>query len=214
MSTLMRAPRECGSWFWDLDEVAAPGLESALAMAARMADVLGKHELLTPHRLEYDWYVLDSGGIDITTSLALTVPLGDPRLPERVLRSRPSGFPDAEVDDIHVVGTGTWIDSQGKTHREPRLVDLSVSPAPVGLSAELAVHHDVWGWFDFAGRPHPDVHQHNAPRLAAALQDLNSSLGVKGEPGEVTYFGFATELGIGTPDALDDGSGPDVTDRL
>jgi hypothetical protein len=24
MSTLMRTPRECGSWFWDLDEVAPP----------------------------------------------------------------------------------------------------------------------------------------------------------------------------------------------
>lgn len=214
MSTLMRAPRECGSWFWDLDEVAGPGLESALLVASRMAEILGHHQLLAPHKIEYDWYVLDSGGIGIKTSLALTIPLADPLLPERVLNSRPSGFPNAEVDDIHVVGVGTWINSSGELRREPRLVDLSVSPAPVGLSAELAVHHDIWGWFDFAGRPHPDVHQLNAPRLAAALQDLNSMLGIKGEPGEVTYFGFATELGIGTPDALDDGSGPDVTDKL
>ncbi|WDV51304.1 hypothetical protein PV963_13420 [Streptomyces coeruleorubidus] len=214
MSTLMRAPRECGSWFWDLDEVAAPGLASALVVASKMTELLRRHELLTPHRLEYDWYVLDSGGVGITTSLALTVPLEDPRLPERVLSSRPAGYPDAEVDDVHVVGAGAWIDAEGKPHLEPRLVDLSVSPAPVGLSAEISVHHDIWGWFDFSGRPHPDVHQHNAPRLAAALQEINSMLGVKGEPGEVTYFGFATELGIGTPDALDDGSGPDVTDKL
>jgi hypothetical protein len=36
----------------------------------------------------------------------------------------------------------------------------------------------------------------------------------KGKPGEVIYFGFGTELGIGTLDALDDRSGPNVTDKL
>ncbi|MBL1095180.1 hypothetical protein [Streptomyces coffeae] len=214
MSTLMRAPRECGSWLWDLEEFAPPGLESALTTAARMAEVLAAHDLLTPQRLEYRWYVLDSGGINITTNLALTVPLSDAALPERVRGSRPVGFPDADVDDLHVVGPGRWVDAQGTPHTEPRLLDLSVSPAPVGLSAELAVHHDIWGWFDFAGRPHPDVHQRNAPRLTAAIEDLNALLGVSGEPGEPTYFGSATELGIATPDARDDGSGPDVTDRL
>ncbi|MFI9308353.1 hypothetical protein [Streptomyces triculaminicus] len=214
MSTLMRAPRECGSWFWDLEDVSQPGLDSALAVAHRMAEVLERHGLLTPHRLEYSWYVLDSGGIDVTTTLALTVPLGDSHVSERVLQSRPCGFPDAEVDDIHVVGPGTWIDAKGESRREPRLVDLSVSPAPVSLTAELAVHHDIWGWFDFAGKPHPDVYQRNAPRLKAALQELNSILGVDAEPGEATHFGFASDLGIGTPDAYEDGSGPDLTYKL
>ncbi|MFB7656291.1 MULTISPECIES: hypothetical protein [unclassified Streptomyces] len=179
-----------------------------------MAEVLRGHELLTPHRIEYGWYVLDVGGIGVTTSLALTVPLGDDRLPERVVSSRPSGFPKAEVDDIHVIGPGGWIDAGGQAHREPRLIELSVSPAPVGLSAEVSVHHDIWSWFDFAGRPHPDIYQRNAPRLAAALEELNSVLGVRGEPGEATYFGSATDLGIATSDALDDGTGPDVTDKL
>ncbi|MCA6095305.1 hypothetical protein LE181_24460 [Streptomyces sp. SCA3-4] len=214
MSTLMRAPRECGSWFWDLDEVAEPGLESALAVAARMAAVLNRHGLLTPHRLEYDWYVLDVGGVGIRSNIALTVPLDDPSLPDRVLKSRPSGFPEADVDDIHILGAGTWIDAEGNAHREPGLVDLSVSPAPIGLSAELAVHHDVWAWFDFSGTPHPDVYGRNAPRLTAALQEISSMLGVTPEPGEATYFGYASGLGIGTPEANPDGSGPDVTDSL
>jgi hypothetical protein len=189
-------------------------LESALSTAAVMAEVLRRWELLTPHSLEYGWYVLDTGGIGVTTSLALTVPLGDKRLPERVLNTRPSGFPNAEVDDLRVIGTGNWIDASGVGHREPRLIELSVSPAPVGLSAEVLVHHDVWAWFDFAGRPHPEIHQHNAPRLAGALEELNSVLGVRAEPGEATYFGSSTDLGIATADALDDGTGPDVTDRL
>ncbi|MEU9099793.1 hypothetical protein [Streptomyces sp. NPDC048361] len=78
----------------------------------------------------------------------------------------------------------------------------------------MTVFHDIWGWFDFAGRPHPGVQERNAPRLAAALTDLNPMLGVNAEPGEATYFGISGDLGVETPDALEDGSGPDVTDRL
>ncbi|MFD7169764.1 hypothetical protein [Streptomyces violascens] len=216
MSTLMRAPRECGSWFWDLDEVVGPGLEPALATAAQMAEILSKHGLLTPHKLTCDWYVLDVGSIGITTTLMLANPASGPgpSLPERIRQSRPQGFPAAEVADIHMVGSGTWIDAHGNQHIEPQLVDLSVSLTPIGLSAELSVFHDIWGWFDFAGRPHPEVHEQNAPRLAAALTDLNSMLGVNAEPGEATYFGISGDLGVETPDALEDGSGPDVTDRL
>ncbi|MDX3580233.1 hypothetical protein [Streptomyces europaeiscabiei] len=214
MSTLMRAPRECGSWFWDLDEVAAPGLESALTTAGRMSEVLVRLELLTPAKLEYGWYVLDLGSTGITSSLELTTPLGDPSLAGRLLGSRPTAFPTAEIDDLHVIGTGTWIDEAGKARQEPRLIDLSVSPGPTGLSAELSVHHDIWGWYDFSGRPHPDVHRHNAPRLASALKELSSLLGVSPEPGEPTYFGSATPEGLATPEAYEDGMGPDLTSRL
>jgi hypothetical protein len=183
-------------------------------MAARMAEALREYGLLMPpHRLEHDWYVLHAGGIGVSTGLALTVPLGDARLPDQVLRSRPSGFPNAEVDDIHVVGSGTWIDAEGKPHSEPRLVDLPVSPNPIGLSAELAVHHDIWGEFDFRGQPHVDVWKHNAPRLASALQVLDSLLGVAAEPGEATYFGRAEGYGIHGPEVVD-GRGPDLTDLL
>ncbi|MFD5131559.1 hypothetical protein [Streptomyces olindensis] len=214
MSRLMRAPRECGSWFWDLDEIAEPGLESALAIAARMSDVLIRLELLKPAKLEYGWYVLDSGTTGISCSLELSVPLGDPSLPDRLLGSRPAAFPTAQIDDVHIIGPGAWIDATGKAHLEPRLIDLSVSPAPTGPAAELSVHHDIWGWYDFSGRPHPEVCRNNAPRLATALQELASAFGVAPEPGEPTYFGTATADGIATPEAYDDGMGPDLTSRL
>lgn len=35
----MRAPRECGSWFSDHDEVVEPGLELALRTAAGLSTV-------------------------------------------------------------------------------------------------------------------------------------------------------------------------------
>ncbi|MFI2431346.1 hypothetical protein [Streptomyces sp. NPDC018693] len=214
MSTLMRAPRERGSWYWDLYDFAGPGLEPALSVAARMCDVLARFELLAPSELKYSWYVLDAGPTGITSILDLVKPLGDPSLPERVRGSRPAGYPTADIADICVLGSGKWIDVSGQPRTEPGLVDLSLSTAPTGLSAELSVHHDVWGLYDFAGRPHPEIFRNNAPRLAAALRDLTALLGMPPEPGEPTYFGAATVDGLAEPDADDQGMGPDLTNRL
>lgn len=215
MSMLMRAPQPCGSWFWDLSEVEEPGLVSALKIAARMVDVLRGYDLLDPVMLEYRWYVLGAGSTGVTSGLLIpTTPLNDPKLPEKVLASRPNGFPDAEVGDLEVIGSGLWITSEGGSRKESRLIDLSVSPDPFGPSAEVAVHHDIWCWFDFSGRPHPEVYNQNAPRLAKALEDLTSVLGVAPEAGEPTYFGHAHGYGISTPDSCDDGLGPDLTDKL
>jgi hypothetical protein len=98
-------------------------------------------------------------------------------------------------------------------HCERDLVVLAVSPDSRHLWAEVAVFHDVWGYFDFAGTPHPDVQERNAPRLAAALRALDSLLGVVAEQGDPTYFGRAEGYGVETPDAID-GRGPDLTDLL
>ncbi|MFJ7491067.1 hypothetical protein ACIQZB_07370 [Streptomyces sp. NPDC097727] len=214
MSALMRAPRECGSWFWDLHDFATPGLESALSVAARMCDVLARFDLLAPVELNYSWYVLDVGPVDIRSTLELTKPLGDPSLPERVRGSRPSAHPSAATAGIDVIGTGTWIDAGGRPRTDLKLVDLSLSTAPTGPSAELSVHHDIWGWHDFTGRPHPEVYPNNAPRLAAALKELGALLGMSPEPGERTHFGASTPEGLATPDAYEDGLGPDLTDHL
>ncbi|MFF4797229.1 hypothetical protein ACFY1U_02315 [Streptomyces sp. NPDC001351] len=212
MSTLMRAPRARGSWFWDLYEFDEPSLESTFSLAARMSDVLTRYELLTPVQLEYTWNIMGAGTTGITTTLELTKPLlQDPGLSERVRGSRPAAHPAAGITDFDVLGTGTWIDEGGHARSEYRLVDLSLSAAPTGLSAELSVHHDIWGRYDFTGRPHPEIYQNNAPRLTAALKDLTALLGIAPEPGEPTYFGTATVDGLAEPDADESGLGPDLT---
>ncbi|WP_177235168.1 hypothetical protein [Streptomyces sp. MUSC 14] len=215
MSTLLRSPKERGSWYWDLDDFAAPGLESSLSIAARMCDVLARHELLTPVELEYRWFVLGSGPTGIKTTLELAKsPLGDASLPERVRGSRPAAHPSADIARVKVLGAGKWIDRGGQPKTEYRLVDLSLSTAPVGLSAELSVHHDIWGLYDFAGQPHPEICQNNAPRLTAALRDLTTLLGMPPEPGERTYFGASIVDGVANPDPDENGLGPDLTGRL
>ncbi|MFE7772536.1 hypothetical protein ACFU5O_01255 [Streptomyces sp. NPDC057445] len=213
MSILMRAPRECASWFWDLEDVTAPGLESALETVARMSAVLRENELLDPAALEWSWFQVGIGGLGVHSRLDIVGRLGDAEIADQVRACQPTGYPHAEMSAILVVGSGTWLDAEGSRHSEPRLVELTVSPDPVGSSAELSVHHDVWGPCDFRGKPHPAVYAHNAPRLETALRGLDGLLGVVAEPGEPTYFGVAEGHGIKTPDIID-GLGPDLTDLL
>ncbi|MEV7724346.1 hypothetical protein AB0P15_06375 [Streptomyces sp. NPDC087917] len=214
MSLLMRAPRESGSWFWDLDDVSEVGLEPALATAERMAAVLSAHGLLEPYGLEWSWFEVGKGGLGIDSGLSLVSrSLGDEKLADEIRACRPVGHPGAEMTGFVVVGSGTWFDAEGAGHKEQRLVELLVSPDSIGPSAELSVFHDVWGTCDFRGTPHPAVQAHNAPRLAAALRELDALLGVEAEPGEPTYFGTAKAYGVEDAELLD-GRGPDLTDLM
>ncbi|WP_432015080.1 hypothetical protein [Streptomyces cucumeris] len=214
MTTLLRAPRQCASWYWDLDEIVPPGMESALKVASHAVTVLKQFDLLTPVSLEYNWYVLYSGFTGVRSSLYGFTSLDDPALPKKLLASRPSGFPKAQISEVSVVGSGTWFDGAGEARVEPQVVDLSVTTDPFGPSVTVSVHHDIWSWFDFSGRPHPEVHSRNAPRLADALRALESALGMEAETGEATYFGSAVGYSVSTPDADDDGMGPNLTRKL
>ncbi|MDG4856784.1 hypothetical protein P8605_01145 [Streptomyces sp. T-3] len=214
MTTLLRAPKECGSWFWDLEGATPSGTVPALRVAANVTQVLQRHQLLTPQKIEYDWYVPGSGYTGVMSTLLVFTPLDDAGLPDKVLGSRPSAFPAAEIQEIRVIGSGKWIDADGDAHTEPQLVDLSVTTDEFGPMASVSVHHDVWSWFDFSGRPHPQVQRNNAPRLSEALFELNSLLGIEAETGESTYFGSAVGFGISTPDADENGLGPNLTKKL
>ncbi|MEU2022612.1 hypothetical protein ABZ565_10640 [Streptomyces sp. NPDC016469] len=220
MSTLKRAPKHVGAWYWDLEEITPDGAErdviaATLTAAERCAEILRAHALLEATSVEQAWYAPGSGPTGLTSKLSVPVtPLGDPEVTERVLGSRPSGFPDAFIGNMYIRGPGTWFDAEGNARREPELVTIWLTPDSAGISVEVSVHHDIWCWFDFSGRPHPQVHRRNAPRLAGALQEITSHFGVKPETGEPTYFGHAVGYGISTDDADENGMGLDVTDKL
>ncbi|MEU8590169.1 hypothetical protein AB0C59_24685 [Streptomyces sp. NPDC048664] len=195
MSMLMRAPRECASWFWDLEDYAQPGLHSALGTAGRMSAVPREYDLLRPSALEWYWVVPGKGAI-AKTRLQLPKSFDDEQLAVKVAELRPVAFQQVEFSGFLVTGSGTWLDEGGAQRQEHGLVELTVSAEPLGLSADVAVHHDIWGPFDFRGAPHPEVHQRISRRLAAALKDLEGLLGVMAEPGEATCFGRAEGYGV------------------
>lgn len=218
MSSLLRAPERVGAWRWDLEDRAEPGLVSALRTAARMSDVLRKHGLMhAAERLRWGWFAEGVGGLGITTELSLfNSSLDDEDLPRRVLGCRPEAFPTAEILGIFVLGRGSYLDAAGRERSEDGLVELIVHPVDDGLSATLGVYHDIWDDYDFSGRPHPEVHERNAPRFAAALRDIDELLGVPADAEDSTYFGMAEGRGLERtdPDDLVDGLALDRSDRL
>lgn len=114
---LMRAPRECASWFWNLDGEVEPGLESALRTAGRTSAILQKHALLEPDALEWNWFQAGKGGLGIHSRLNLVgCSLEDQALPDGLRSCRPNGHPLAEMGGILVLGSGTWFDASGTRH--------------------------------------------------------------------------------------------------
>lgn len=104
----MRAPRECASWFWNLDGEVEPGPESALRTAGRMSAILQKHALLEPDALEWNWFQVGKGGLGIHSRLNLVgCSLEDQALPDGLRSCRPNGHPLAEMGGILVLGSGT-----------------------------------------------------------------------------------------------------------
>ncbi|MFE7098909.1 hypothetical protein [Streptomyces erythrochromogenes] len=205
---LMRAPKESGSWTWILDDMTGSVLEFALATGARMSAVLAKHDLLDLHALEWAWSHAGRTGTAGHSRLGVSASsLAGPALPDRLRACHPQ----ARIGSIALLGDGAWFDAAGERHREHQLVELYVSLDETDIWVELSVHHDVWGHCDFRGRPQPLIHANNAPRLAAALMELEQVLGVAAEPGEPTYYGSAEGYGLAAPDIID-GLGPDVTD--
>ncbi|WP_246212625.1 hypothetical protein [Streptomyces abyssomicinicus] len=213
MAILMRAPEESASWEWELNDFAQPGLESALLVAARMTAVLREHRLLDPDRLAWGWTVFGRGGIGLGANISLRGELDGTELARKVRQAQPAAFPEAVPGYFVVSGSGTWLDAEGEARSEPGLVELTVYSDERNLAAEVAVFHDIWGYCDFKGVPHPALRDRNAPRLAAALRDLEALLGAPAQPGDPTYFGQADGHGIAEPDLID-GLGPDLTDKL
>jgi hypothetical protein len=110
----MRAPRECASWFWDLEDHAPPGLRSALLTASKMVAVLRQHDLLEPRSVEWPWFMPGTGGAPAVTRLQLTGPLDREETLRRIQGMHPSGFPDAVGGDLLVAGPGIWLDEHGR----------------------------------------------------------------------------------------------------
>lgn len=212
MSFLISSPKENGSWTFDLDDLSDPGLTTGLHLARRTVETLARYDLLEPYGIKCSWLVPRRGGTGITTSLTLgNHPLDSPETAERILSSRPVGYPDAEVNWITLPGPGIWIDAEGQRRPEPQLVDLQVDTDPVSARVKLSVHHDVWAYYDFFGNPHPEVYRNNAPRLEAALRELEGVLGAEASPGDHTFFGAPKRYGLHVPKPDENGRGPDVT---
>lgn len=211
--TLLRAPRETGSWTWWPAERAAGPAEQA-ATAARLAAITASHGLLRPTLAACRWE-LDGRVVPRAWAQVEIVEGIEPAdLIARLTAARPGELSEgAGIGELVITGTGGWLDETGAAHAEAGLLRLTVETAMDDPSVGVEVFHDIWMSHDFQGRPHPELYALNAPRLAETLADISAALGADAEPGEATSFGHAVDLGVENP-ADDDDVPLDVTELI
>lgn len=213
MGDLLRAPESVGAWLWFVVPDGAPDTAAVLAPLAEAAAVLREHGLLHLESVDAVWEHPRGGRIDDLR----TVPVPGGAITESLVRdieeTRPSQSSEARLKLVRTHGSGTWVDGSGTARTEDDLVVLESMPVLDEISLEAAVHHDVWARYAFSGIPHPQVYDANAPRLAAALQGIETVMGTKTEPGDSTGFGRVQGYGIQDPepDDIEDGRAPDLT---
>ncbi|MFD3688593.1 hypothetical protein ACFWTE_27670 [Nocardiopsis sp. NPDC058631] len=188
-------------------------LEVGCTAATSIAQVLQASDLLYLDSVDVEWFRYGIGHTGYRSRILHCRELTAAALADRVRGSQPVSRPEAHPETLLLLGPGNWITSDGSRRGEPELVSVSVDVADEDTMVELSVHHDIWAENGFFGRPHPEVHDGNAPRLARALRALEVMLGSETEKGEATYFGTAFHYGVAAPRGGSEMTGLDVTDR-
>ncbi|WP_147453939.1 hypothetical protein [Nocardiopsis sp. Huas11] len=178
------------SWEWLQETPNGRDLLLGASVAAKASQILGDHNLLNVKRVEVSWDHQGKGPIGVGSIIYMPPDkkLAADDLMAQIAACQPKAYPDSRAFRLYMTGPGAWIDVQGKEKWEPRLVEFMVDVQIFGVSGVLSVIHDMWSWYDFSRDPHPSVYENNAPRLAAAIREMEESLGVESEPGEATFY--------------------------
>ncbi|MBV2362285.1 hypothetical protein [Streptomonospora nanhaiensis] len=209
MSSLMSVRSPIATWTWLLDhDVDADGLDVGAPIALTVADTLEKAGLLVLDHVDVEWHSGATGPIWPRTRIRNPFRETPEAFSSDIRKSRPSGHPDAIPSHLHLRGRGYWATPSDTLREEPDICSATLTVYDSATLLTVGVHHDIWSLSDFLGRPHPDVHERNAPRLEKALRDLETALSTPldaDEPDEPTKYaepvGYGVSLTIQAEDA-------------
>lgn len=215
MTRPLSAPSEIAYWDWYVDIENGEVLNSATAITLSISKALDRHALMELSEVRVSWHRLGQGSIGFRSLVPLRgiQGLSAEIMAEMIMSSQPAGFPDTYAGQIELLGSGYWINADGERNREEQLVNVSLLVTPDDISVALGVHHDIWMWHDFSGRPHQNVYN-NKPRLSEILKEISEILKTEITPGDPTYFATPEEDGIAIPDTSANGFGRDETHML
>ncbi|MFE3446532.1 hypothetical protein ACFXNW_26175 [Nocardia sp. NPDC059180] len=209
----LRAPAFSFGWTWWPTDV-GEGVAAQFELAARLAACAERHGVLSPSQVSCRWLVEDQMVPGAHSAVAVAGDLADRALPTLLESARPAEVPaHASIGALTVTGPGTRVDASGTPHTEDDLLRLGVDLTGAEPMVDLEVYHDIWLTNDFRGRPQPEIHRGNAPRLAATLAGFDTMLGVAAEPGPPSTFGTPQPRGI-EPPLDEDGEPMDVSEWL
>ncbi|MDA0563781.1 hypothetical protein LG943_05485 [Streptomonospora sp. S1-112] len=214
MSLLTRSLKRTATWTWVVEhDEGADGFAAGAPVVVNVARALGETGVFTVEDVETQWFQDGVGYLGIRTRLSGAAGLTPEDLVRRVWHTRPAAHEHAQPTILELRGTGYWIAADGTRRGEPDLFGVSFNVVDEDTMVELGVHHDIWAENDFAGRPHPEVHRRNAPRLEAVLLAVERALGVETEPDGATFLGTSFNYGVRAPSGAN-GRPLDVTERL
>jgi hypothetical protein len=166
-------------WFLERDDQPAMDYdETVLAQVAELtaeaARVLRAHELLVAPRLVLtNWVDAGDGAVDadpVEVRLDTTERLAEVVLADARRRGRLSMR-------LELSGQSLLFDAAGRGSMVPGAVALHGFAFTV-VAAEISTYVDAWLPYDLGAAAQPEVHERNAPRLAAALEELAALPGV------------------------------------
>ena len=96
-------------------------------------------------------------------------------------------------DSLYVFGSGTVFNAEGKKVHLP-LVTWIHGSLLGGPYLQVRTQCDAFLPYTLLAEPQPEVYARNAPRLEAALREIEAVLGVPAEPEEVTRYAVADGL--------------------
>ncbi|MFF3695977.1 hypothetical protein [Streptomyces sp. NPDC002221] len=190
-----------GDWTWEV--APASGEVRPAARAAEVAlgiwNILAERDLATPvgkvgvsvrSAGDVRDVLIDADGMNLEPE-----PLAPGTAFARAMDQAESVEEDCVVT-IRVECPGYWLEPDGK-YRAEKLFTIRVTLwARRSLMVTLETYSDAWLTIDTRNREQPQVHALNAPRLAAALEEISALCGSAPDPGDENYFAKPTPDGF------------------
>ncbi|MFE6385143.1 hypothetical protein [Nocardiopsis dassonvillei] len=216
MTILLSIPGTSASWSWELELDNDLYLDRVAETAILVSEVLQEHKLMDLNQIDVHWLLKGHGFIGVRSVISNSE--GDKadaaELVDRILASRPVRYTDAEPKKLVLSGPGFWVDAEGEEHRGHGLIEVTLFVTPEDIDVSLGVRHDIWSWHDFSGNAHPEIYHRNAPRLSAALKEIEEHLGTETIPDEATRFATPEQYGIKINSPSGDDRGFDAGGQL
>ncbi|MFE1431883.1 hypothetical protein ACFW5G_05710 [Streptomyces griseoaurantiacus] len=186
-------------WAWGRDDDSADDVTRCLRDALAALSVLARHRFV-PSAVDLRVSVREAGKSNnylYRGDIAVPTDAGGhgqalARVVDRVRAAMSAG--EVGAVDASATCKGPVATGHGEEQGEDLFL-LGASAFAGFVSVDLTTFTDVWLPFDLKGRPQPEVHAANGPRLAAALRELAEVLGSETDPDDPTYFARPTEDG-------------------
>lgn len=185
-----------GEWWFDGPKAPDPDrrtrehVRPLLSSCVGAAAVLAQHELLRVERVRLDTWLSPGTGTRVDQApLEFSVPPGTPAgdLTELAWSAVSQVEGALYPATIELGGSGILVDDGGR-RVERNDVAWIEGRLHVSCVVAIATQHDAWLPCSLFGRPQPEVHARNAPRLEAALSGIEARVGARARSEPETNF--------------------------